>query len=266
MSNSSNLWAVMKSEWIKFRSVRSTVIGTIVMFALTIGIGILIGFAVKGHLSKLSPLERATLDPVQLSLGGVLFAQFAVGVIGGLVITAEYSSTSIRTTLAAVPNRLRLITAKAIVLGIAVFVTGEVASFIAYFDGSAIFRGTVAALPPLSQGKILLAVFMSGIYLTLMGLFGFGIGLILRHSAGTISTYTSLLLILPIVVLLLPGSWQNQITKYEPSVLGQAMRSTTGVIRGGTPLFSTWTATGILVLYCVAVIGAGVYMMQRRDA
>ena len=102
--------------------------------------------------------------------------------------------------------------------------------------------------------------------LVLMGLFGFGLGLILRQSAGSISTYTSLLLILPILVFLLPSSWQNTITRYEPSVLGQAMRSTTGVLRGGTPVFSTWASVAILVSYCVVVMGAGVVLMQRRDA
>lgn len=266
MAHSPGLLAVVRSEWIKFRSVRSTVIGTLIMLILTIGIGLLIGLAVKGHLASMNPVERASLDPIQLATGGILFAQFAVGVIGALVITAEFSSTSIRTTLAAVPNRLQLITAKGIVLSSVLFVVGEIACFIAYFDGALIFHGTIAALPPLTQGRILQAVVLGGVYLTLMGLFGFGLGLILRQSAGSISTYTSLLLILPILVFLLPSSWQNTITRYEPSVLGQAMRSTTGVVRGGTPVFSTWASVAILVAYCVVVMGAGVVLMQRRDA
>ncbi len=266
MTHTPGLYAVIRSEWIKFRSVRSTVIGTVIMFVLTIGIGLLIGFAVKGHLQSMTPVERATLDPIQLAMGGILFAQFAVGVIGALLITSEYTSTSIRTTLSAVPNRLRLVSAKAIVLALVIFIVGEIASFVAYFDGAAIFHGTIAALPSLSQGKTLQAVFLSGLYLTLMGLFGFGLGLILRQSAGSISTYTSLLLIIPILVFLLPSSWQNNITKFEPSVLGQAMRSTTGVLRGGTPVFGTWTATAILASYCVAAVGAGIILMSRRDA
>jgi ABC-2 type transport system permease protein len=266
MTRSPGLVAAIRSEWIKFRSVRSTVIGTLLMFILTIGIGILIGLAVKGHLQTMTPVERATLDPIALSMGGILFAQFAVGVIGALMITSEYSSTSIRTSLAAVPNRLRLIAAKGIVLSLVLLVVGEIASVIAYFDGTLIFRGTVAALPTLTQGHTLQAVLMGGAYLTMMGLFGFGLGLVLRQSAGSISTYTSLLLILPILVFLLPSSWQNTITRYEPSVLGQAMRSTTGKIDGGTAVFSTWTSAAILLAYCVVMVGAGVVLMQRRDA
>ena len=266
MNSSPSLMSVIRSEWIKFRSVRSTVIGTIIMFVLTIGLGLLISVAVKGHLQSMTPVERATIDPIQIAMGGILFAQFAVGVIGALVITSEFSSTSIRTTLAAVPSRLRLVSAKAIVLSAVILVVGEIASFIAYFDGAAVFHGTVAAMPSLSQGLFLRSVLLSGLYLTLMGLFGFGLGLILRQSAGAISTYTSLLLIIPILVFLLPSSWQNSITKFEPSVLGQAMRSTNGVLRGGSPIFSTWTSTAILAGYCAAVLSAGIILMQRRDA
>ncbi len=266
MTRSPGLFAVVRSEWIKYRSVRSTVIGTLIMLILTIGIGLLIGLAVRGHLSTMTPVERASTGSIQLAMGGILFAQFAVGVIGALLITSEYSSNSIRTTLAAVPNRLRLIAAKAIVLSVVLFVVGEIASFIAYFDGAAIFHGTIAAMPSLSQGKTLQVVLLSGLYLMLMGLFGLGLGLVLRQSAGAISTYTSLLLILPILVFLLPSSWQSHITKFEPSVLGQAMRSTTGALRGGTPVFGTWSATGILFAYCAAALGAGIILMQRRDA
>src|SRR5271156_404638 len=108
MSNEVTLTSVAKSEWIKFRTVRSTIMGTIVLIVLTIGLGVLVTALVRAHFSTMPLTQKLTFDPLSTSLVGLFFAQFAVGVIGSLFITAEYSSGAIRTTLAAVPNRVRL--------------------------------------------------------------------------------------------------------------------------------------------------------------
>jgi ABC-2 type transport system permease protein len=78
MSNGVTVASAVKSEWIKFRSVRSTIMGVIVTFVLTIGLGALISVAVRGHYNQMDPLRKLTFDPVSTSLGGTLFAQFAV--------------------------------------------------------------------------------------------------------------------------------------------------------------------------------------------
>jgi hypothetical protein len=260
VSTKPTIASVVRSEWIKFRSVRSSVTGVVVTLLLTIGLGALITLAVRSHWSQTDAVRRATFDPVSTSLSGTLFAQFAVGVIGVLFITAEYSSGSIRTSLAAVPQRLHLVAAKALVVGLVVVVVAEVACFVTFLVGQSIFSGVVPTAS-LSNGAVLRSVIFAGLYLTLLSLVGMGLGLILRQSAASISVFTSLLLILPILTLLLPQSWQNAINRFEPSQLGQSMMSPTPTAN----TFGAWSAFLILALYTAGVVGVGAGMLERRD-
>ena len=255
------MWSSTRAEWIKFRSVRSSIMGVLVFIVLTLGLDALITVAVRSHWHETSPVNRLTFDPVSTSLAGTIFAQFAVGVIGVLLISSEYSSGSIRTTLAAVPNRMRLAVSKLIVLTASIFIISEIVCFIAFSMGQAIFSGVVPT-DSLSSGAVLRSVIFAGVYLTLLAVFGFALGLILRHSAACISVFTSLLLVLPIIVLFLPQSWQNTITRYEPSALGRAMMSTTPPAQ----LFAAWTALVVLAIYVAVALGVGMALLQRRDA
>ncbi|NNN00821.1 MAG: ABC transporter permease subunit [Acidimicrobiaceae bacterium] len=255
------LSSTVKAEWIKFHTVRSTILGVAVTFVLTIGLGALITWTVRSHYHEMNPLRKITFDPVSTSLGGTLFAQFAIGVIGVLFITSEYSSGSIRTTLAAVPNRLRLAVSKLIILIASMFVISEIAVFITFLLGQSIFSGVVPTAS-LSSGSVLRSVILAGVYLTLLAVFGYSLGLILRQSAACISVFTSILLILPIVMFLLPQSWQTSYSKYEPSALGQAMMSPTPASNS----FGSATASLILISYVIVFLGVGVTLLQRRDA
>lgn len=261
MSTNENLWSSTRAEWIKFRSVRSSIMGVLVFIVLTLGLGALITVAVRSHWHETNPVNRLTFDPVSTSLAGTIFAQFAVGVIGVLLISSEYSSGSIRTSLAAVPNRIRLAGSKLIVLATSILVVSEIVCFIAFLMGQAIFRGVVPT-DSLTSGPVLRSVLLAGVYLTLLAVFGFGLGLILRQSAACISVFTSLLLVLPIIVLFLPQSWQNAFTRYEPSALGRAMMSTTPPAQ----MFGPWSALLVLVVYVVITLGVGMTLLQHRDA
>ncbi len=261
MASDVTLASASRAEWIKFRSVRSTVLGFVVTAVLTLGISALITSVIRGHWTTMDPLSKLTFDPVSTSLGGTLFAQFAVGVIGALFITSEYSSGSIRTTLAAVPQRLRVIAAKAIVLTVSMLIVAEVLSFVTFLMGQAIFAGVVPTAS-LATTAVLRSVILAGVYLTLLALLGFALGLILRQSAACITVFTSLLLVVPIIVFLLPQSWQNAFSKYEPSALGRAMMSTAPP----SQMFGAGSATVILIIY-VAVAGVvGSLLFLRRDA
>jgi len=261
MSENVTLMSSTRAEWIKFRTVRSTVMGFLVTIVLTIGLGALITTAIRGHWNQMDPIRKLTFDPVSSSLGGILFAQFAIGVIGTLFITSEYSSGSIRSTLAAVPRRPLLVSSKLLVLTLSTLIVGELVCFATFLMGQAIFSGVVPTVA-LSSGPVLRSVILAGLYLTLLAVLGFSLGLILRQSAACISTFTSLLLVLPIITFLLPTSWQNTITRYEPSALGRAMMSTSPPDQ----MFGAWTATGILLVYVVIVLAAGLTLMVRRDA
>jgi ABC-2 type transport system permease protein len=258
-----SLLAVTRSEWIKFRSVRSTVLGAVIFVVLTVGLGILITTLVHAHWDQMNALERLTFDPVSTSLGGISLAQFAVGVIGSLFITSEYSSGGIRTTLTAVPVRRRLVAAKLIVLTGTMIVLSEIVCFVAFLIGQAVFSGMIpSSTDTLSNGADLRAVILGGVYLTLLAALGLGLGLILRQSPATISTFTGLVLLIPLIIFFLPQSLQDKLTKFEPSALGRAMTATTSP----DLTFGPWTATGLLALYAAVIVGVGLLLFQRRDA
>ncbi len=255
----------VRAEWIKFRSVRASVLGMITFVVLSIGLSALISWVLKSNWPHRSTIEKLTFDPVANSLVGTYFGQFAIGVVASLAITTEYSTTSIRSTFTAVPQRTRVVLAKALVLLATIFVLSEIVAFIAFSLGQSIFHGVVPTAS-LSSSTVLRAVFMTGVYMTLLGLFGFALGLLLRTTAGTISVYVSALLVLPIVVAFLPSSWQDHMQKWLPSDLGASMMSSTGQVRNLTSAFTWDQATGIFVLYVLVLLGAGIVMVNRRDA
>ncbi|MCU1362524.1 MAG: putative transporter transrane protein [Acidimicrobiaceae bacterium] len=261
MSRDVSLGSVVRSEWIKFRSVRSTVVGVVVTLFLTLGLGALVTVLTRLHWNVVTPLQRATFDPVSTSLVGVLFAQFAVGVIGSLFVTSEFSTGSIRTTLSAVPKRYELALGKLIVLVASMFVIGEVASFATFSIGQAIFSGVVPTAS-LSNSSVLRAVVFAGLYLTLLSVLAFSLGLLLRQSAACISVYVSILLIIPIIALFLPTSWQDDMRRFLPSEMGHAMISTASVPNN----FGATTSLVVLVGYVAALFAVGVVVFTRRDA
>jgi hypothetical protein len=261
VSSDQTLLDVVKSEWIKFRTVRSSVMGVIVFFVLTLGLGGLISWAVRSHWNQTNGPSRLGFDPVSTSLAGILFAQFAVGVIGVLFITSEYSSSSIRTTLAAVSNRLRLISAKTIVLAVSLILVSEVVCFATFLLGQAIFSGVVPSAS-LGSSDVLRSVLLAGLYLTLLTIAGFALGLIVRQSAACISIFVSVLLIVPIIFAFLPQSWQNSYAKYLPSELGRSMMSPFPAAHH----LGAWNALIVLLVYVIIVSGVGVTLMIRRDA
>jgi ABC-2 type transport system permease protein len=253
--------SIVRSEWLKFRSVRSSIMGVLITFVLTIGLGALVTSLLRAHWATASAASRLTFDPVSTSLVGVIFAQFAIGVIGALFITSEYTSGSIRTTLAAVPHRVELVVGKLIVLMVSMFIVSEIACFAAFSLGQSIFSGVVPTAS-LSNSNDLRAVIFAGVYLTLISALACGLGLILRHSAGTISVYVSLLLIVPLIFAFLPQSWQNRGAKFLPSELGHAMASASSVAND----FGAWTSLILLVIYVVVILGVGTALFARRDA
>jgi ABC-2 type transport system permease protein len=257
------LASVTRSEWIKFRSVRSTAMGAIVFVVLTIGLGLLVTTLIRSHWATLPTEQKLVFDAVATSLAGTSLAQYAAGVIGSLFITAEYGSGAIRTTLAAVPQRLRLVAAKGVVLVASMLVLGEAVCFGAFFIGQRVYSGLIpASTDSLANSAVLRSVVLGGVYLTLLAVLGLALGLLLRSSPATISTFTGLVLVLPLIIFFLPSSLQDTLTKYEPSALGRAMMSSFPPDK----FFGAWTALGVLVIYVAAALIAALVVFERRDA
>jgi ABC-type transport system involved in multi-copper enzyme maturation permease subunit len=256
----------MRSEWTKMRSVRSTTRTLALTIILTIGIGIIAASTEAGRWAHADAAIRLSFDPTNLSLTGLLFGQLVIGILGVLVVSAEYGTGTIRASLAAVPNRRLFLVAKAATFAIVALLVGEFVTFVAFFAGQPLISGG-APHATITQPGVLGAVMGSGLYLAVLGLFAVGLGLIIRHTAGSIAAFVGVLLIVPLLTPAFPASIQNAISKFEPTTIGNAMTVvTTHLPRGSAPTFNPWVGLAILIAYAAVALGVGAWRLVRRDA
>jgi ABC-2 type transport system permease protein len=245
---------LLRSEWAKLRSVRSTYWSVLVAVAgmIIIGLGGAIGAA-------RAATQPATFDPVAASIGGFVLAQVALGVLGVLAVTSEYSTGMIRSTFTAAPQRGTVIAAKAVVFGAASFVIGAAVSLSTFLVGQAILghRGVSLGAP-----GALRAVVGVGLYLGLLGVLAVGLGTIIRRSAGAIAVLLGLLFVLPALAPLLPFSIRDGVAKLLPYNAGQAVFKTTA----SGSLLSPSLGLVVFALYAVAALAIGTVLVRRRDA
>ena len=243
---------LIRSEWAKIRTVRSTYWSLIVAVIAMVGLGAIISATQTGA-------HPGSFDPVSTSLSGVLLAQLAIGVLGVLVVTSEYSTGMIRSTFISAPQRRSVIAAKAIVFGGVAFVVGTVASLITFFAGQAILSTNGVGL---SAPGALRSVIGVGLYLGLLGVFAVGLGTIIRNSAGAIAALFGLVLVLPAVVQALPSSIRDSIDKFLPGNAGQAIFHSIH----NTSTLSPWLGLAVFALYAVGTLAISLILVQRRDA
>lgn len=255
---------VLKSEWIKMRTVRSTMWTLAAMAVLTVGVAVLATITISGHWNTMSLGDRLMFDPTNLSLTGLLFSQLVIGVLGVLVMSAEYGTGTIRATLAAIPNRPLVLATKSAVFAAVALVMGEVLSFIAFLVGQALLRSP-APHATLSQPGVLRAVVGGGLMIAVLGLFALGLATIIRHTAGAITAFVGTLLVLPLVVRALPSSIGNPISKYLPLNISDTMTSV-GHAVGQAPSLSPWVGFTVVCAYAVGALVVGGVLMARRDA
>jgi ABC-2 type transport system permease protein len=254
------LAAALHAEWIKLRSVRSTVWSLLVTVVLTVGLGALFCSARVARWDRLRPAQRLLFDPANFSLNGVFLAQLAVGVLGVLVVTSEYATGQIRATFGATPQRGLVLTAKVAVFAVVTFLVGLVASFAAFAVGQSILARKQASVT-LGDPGVLRAVVGCALYLALLGVFAIGIGVILRRTAGAIAVVVGVVLVLPILTNFLPDPWGPDISKYLPGQAGTAMfrvvqlpdRLSPGA---GLAVLAAWAFGSLLI---------GAALLLRRD-
>jgi len=252
---------VVHAEWTKLRTVRSTWWALLIVLVGTVGIGALVCGAIAARWPHMSAADKAVFDPTFRSLTGLVLAQLTVGVLGCLAISAEYSSGMVRTTLAAVPRRARVLTAKVVALAPAVLVVGTVACVGAFLAGQAALTTTGVGVP-LSNTTALRAVLGGGLYLTALALLGLGLGTICRRSAAAISSFVGLVLVAPTVVRTLPSPWGTDIVKFLPSEAGQALVT----VRPSPGQLGPWAGFVVLCLWAGAAVALGAWLLSRRDA
>lgn len=252
---------VLLSEWTKLRSVRSTRWSLAAALILTIGIAALATAVFRNHWAGMSAADRADFHPLELNMAGVQLAQLAIGVLGVLVITAEYSTGMIRASMAAVPSRLPVLWGKAIVYGLTTLVFMVPAVLAAFLVGQSVLAGG-ASIPhlALTDPGVARAVLGAGLYLAVVGLFGLGLGAILRNTAGGIATFAGIMFVLPPLMNVLPSSWNNAASPYLPLAAGQAVMSL-----GGTDHLAPWTGFALFCGYAVATLAVAAVLLRRRD-
>jgi ABC-type transport system involved in multi-copper enzyme maturation permease subunit len=250
---------VARSEWCKFRSVRSTwwALAAVVIFnVLTAALlAVFLPRALPAH-------ERATIDSVRVSLGGLHLSQVAVGLLGVLVITGEYSSGMIRASLAAVPQRRLLLAAKTAVFAAAAMVTGIAACLAAYLIFQAFLPAGDAMRTSLTDPGVARAVVGAGLYLAVLGLLGLGLGAVIRSAAGGVAALLGLLFVPSILITLLPASWQNTVGRYLPMNAGEVIYT----VHHQAHTLAPWAGLGVFCGYAAAALLAGFIMISRRDA
>jgi ABC-type transport system involved in multi-copper enzyme maturation permease subunit len=255
---------VLRSEWIKLRSLRSTWYSLLATVVIITGLGTLFS-ALRAHRfsQDVGPGGRAFgFDATQVSLRGVFLAQLAIGVLGVLVITGEYSTGMIRSSIAAVPHRQPVLVAKALVFAVIAFVVTFVAAFFAFIFGQQALASTHAQAS-LSTPHAVRAIFGAALYLTVIGLLAVGLGFLVRNTAGAIAALFGVVLVLPLLTNALPDPYSTDVAKYLPLNAGTQIM----VTRNFDPtMLGPWTGLGVTALYAVAAIVGGAVMLKRRDA
>jgi ABC-2 type transport system permease protein len=292
------LRGVLASEFTKIRSVRSTYWTIAALVVVSVGIAALVGFGIANDIHN-QPWDKAGTDGTQSILIPFFeLGQLIIAVVGAMAITSEYSTGMIRTSLTAMPRRGTVYLSKLIVLTVVSFVISVVTSFLAFFVGSATLgnsgvagslfhnvtipmgvnmsppKGGPGGGPPnytfvghevITPAHVLTAVLGSALFVTVVALIAFGLGAIIRHTAGAITSAIGLMFVLSIIVQILPESWRDDIVRFLPDAAGRVISSTLPN-RDYTHLWSTWPQFLVTVIWMLVFVGVGGYLFRKRDA
>ena len=250
---------VLRSEWVKLRSLRSTALTLLAAVSVMVALGWLFGWATQNEWSELRPDERAAFSPVDTTLAGYYLAQLAVGVLGVLLVTGEYATGMVRATFGAVPRRLPVLWGKAGLYAVVTFGLMLAAGLVAFAGGQALLgdHGTSLA----GSGAVGATAGVAG-YLALIGVFSVALGFIVRSTAGGVAVLFALLLVAPTLGLLLPASWRDNLLPYLPSNAGAAFFSVNPSADG----LSATTGLLVLVTWVLVALAAAAVLLTKRDA
>jgi ABC-2 type transport system permease protein len=244
----------MRAEWTKLVSLRSTR-WTLLVTAL--GTMLVTFLSTNGALHH--PREwYQGFDPTNQSMAGLALASLAIGVLGVLVISGEYGTGTIRSSLSAMPRRGVLLTAKIAVVGLATLVIGEVLSFVAFFEGQAVLSGG-APTAALGQPGVLRVVALSGAFLALFALLGLGLGTVIRHTAGAIAVFAGFTMLAPVLL----HSISESTARYAPELI---FANSVAAVVPQSDSFSATIGVVLMLAYCATALGLGAMVLNRRDA
>jgi ABC-2 type transport system permease protein len=251
---------IVRAEWVKLRTLRSSAIVAAVTVLVIAGLGVVFCATTAARWPHESLVSRLAFDPTRTSLGGIYLAQLVVGVFGAVAVTSEYVTGTIRTTFSVVPARVPVLAAKVLVIAVGTLVVTLPSALAAFFAGQRLLSErhiqTTFAAPHVAR-----AVVGSALYLTAIAVFGVALGWLLRGTASAVSALFALLLIVPVIVHFLPTGWSDAISPWLPSNAGG------DVFAVGTPSgpLTAWTGYGVLLAEVAATVTAAVVLLPRRD-
>ena len=255
------LAATARSEWIKFRSVRSGPVALLATVAIQLLGALLLSTGFRNGWATMSAADKAAFDPVYTSLEGILLAQLFVGALGVMTVTGEYTSGLIRGTFLATPQRRQVLAIKALVFAAVVWACCAVLSFAAFFVGQGQLTSPAKHVA-LGDPGVAGAVLGGGLYMLLVGLLGVFIGVLVRRTPAALAALFGVLILLPYAVGLLPGTFGSRLGEYLPSNAGEdGWRLLHGAYNLGT-----WPGLGVFAAYVAAAGVAAFALIRRRDA
>jgi ABC-2 type transport system permease protein len=254
----------LRSEWTKLRSVRSNPWSLAAMAGIALGLTWVIAWSLMDRWDHIRPGERQQFLHEPLSfivVRPVFVCQLVVVVLGVMVISAEYTTGMIRSTLQAQPRRLTVLAAKVLVFAAVMLVVGEILAFTAFLVGQRIIAAHVSV--HLADPGVTRSVVGAGLYLAVLGLFSLAFGAILRHTAGGITAVLGLVLIVSNLTGLLPDSWGHHVNAWMPTNAGQLIMQPQQL---PDDLLSPWQGLGVFTGWTVLLLIAAAILFNRRDA
>ena len=241
----------LASEWTKLCTVRSTVCTVAVLAVLTPAIAVFVGLT-------------GSLQPDDTVLGGSLtgatVAQLAAAVLGVLVVSPEYGTGLVRTTLAACPRRSTVLGAKAMLVAAVTSVVAAGGCTLAYGIGAALLAGGGHR-----QGEPVPAVPGVALSIALVGMLGVAFGAILRSAAGGISTVFAIMLVPPLLGPLF-GDWQGWVVGATPAAAVQKLAQSSDASADVAGSLGAWPSLALAAGYTAAALAAAGWLLRTRDA
>lgn len=249
---------VIRGEWIKFWTVRSTSITLLAGAVATVAFGMIFSLVAESGAEAPGPAAFLS-DPVDLALGGIGITEMVVGVLGVIIVAGEYSTGLIRTAFAAVGRRWTVIAGKVAVLAASITGVMTVAVTAAVVAGQAVYGGGEPTVP---VTEVLDVIAGTTVYLVGIGLIGVALGFILRSTAGGIGTLVGAVFIGPNLLQLLPDSMTDVFLEYLPSESGAAIMT-----RVSDPdLLDRGPAYVVFGAWVLGLLGLATVLVHRRDA
>jgi ABC-type transport system involved in multi-copper enzyme maturation permease subunit len=250
---------IVLSELIKLASVRSTMYALATAVLVIAGVGLFMAFGVT--VQDTSGPQVQPMEPTGGALSGISLAAYLIAAFGVLAVTGEYRSGTIRSSIAAVPNRAALVAGKTLAVIVVVLPATLAAALVAFAGAKLILAGADLTIS-LGEPGVLRAVTGSALYLTTIAIFAGGLGWLLRSTAGALAALFGILIVLPVGAYLLPAGIRDTVLPYLPDSAAVAIMQTTT----GPGQLAPWTGFGVFTAYTCAVLIAATLLVRHRDA